>query len=330
MSSYKGSRVLVTGAGGFIGREVVRLLLEAGAEVTAFLRYSSKNVDDYVQSLPGGDALKIVRGDIEDGAAIAKATKGQQYVFHLAALVGIPYSYVHPQEVFNTNLLGTMNVLMAAKDSPDIRRVVVTSTSETFGSAQYVPMDEKHPKHAQSPYAATKVGGDALAVSFFCSFKTPVVVLRPFNTFGPWQSMRAVIPSIIAQALVKKRLKLGSTDTTRDFTFVTDTARGFLVAGQAGEQCLGEEINLGTGIEIRIADIVKKVSKLTGVDLDVESDAQRIRPAASEVTRLCSDNRKAKAILGWEPEYDFDRGLAATLEWFRGNLHRYNPEEYAV
>lgn len=330
MSPYRSSRVLVTGAGGFIGREVVRLLLEEGASVTAFLRYNSHNVADYTALFGNNPRLEIVRGDIEDAAAVHQAVRGHDYVFHLAALVGIPYSYVHPGEVFNTNLLGTMNVLMAARDCSDLRRVVLTSTSEVFGSAQYVPMDEKHPKHAQSPYAATKVGCDALGVSFFCSFKTPVVVLRPFNTFGPWQSMRAVIPSIIVQALVKKKLKLGNTDTTRDFTYVTDTARGFLAAGAAKDAALGEEINLGTGVEVRISEIVKKVSALTGVALDVEEDGRRIRPAASEVTRLCSDNAKARSLLDWRPQTDFDSGLAKTLDWFRMNLAHFNPEEYSV
>ncbi|MEK8024259.1 MAG: SDR family NAD(P)-dependent oxidoreductase [Candidatus Hydrogenedentota bacterium] len=330
MSDYKSRKVLVTGAGGFIGRELVRLLLAEGAEVTAFLRYNSHNVADYTALFENNADLKIIRGDIEDAAAMHQAVRGHEYVFHLAALVGIPYSYVHPGEVFNTNLLGTMNVLMAVKDHPDVKRLVVTSTSEVFGSAQYVPMDEKHPKHAQSPYAATKVGCDALAGSFHCSFKTPVVILRPFNTFGPWQSMRAVIPSIIVQALVKKKLKLGNTDTTRDFTYVSDTASGFLRAGMAGEAALGEEINLGTGVEVKISDIVRKVSALTGVALDVEPDQQRIRPTASEVTRLCSENSKAKRVLGWVPQYDFDAGLAKTLEWFRSNLTQYNPEEYSV
>lgn len=330
MNDYKGKRVLVTGAGGFIGRDLVRMLLEQGAHVTAFLRYNSHTAQEFEKLFGHPDLLKLVRGDLEDVDAVRQSVAGQDYVFHLGALVGIPYSYLHPVEVFNTNLMGTMNVLMAVKNSPEVKRLVVTSTSEVFGSAQYIPMDEKHPKHAQSPYAASKVGGDALAQSFNLSFKTPVIILRPFNTFGPAQSARAVIPSIIIQALTKKTLKLGNTDTTRDFTYVSDTARGFLRAGLSGDDVLGHEVNLGTGIEIKISDIVQKVSKLTGVKLEVEQDEKRVRPTTSEVSRLCSNPAKAAAMLGWKPEVDFDRGLGLTLEWFKKNISAYNPEEYAL
>ncbi len=250
-------------------------------------------------------------------------------VFHLAALIGIPYSYAHPQEVIDTNVIGTSNVLLAARESDRIERVALTSTSEVYGSAQYTPMDENHPLQAQSPYAATKIAADAFGVSFHRSFGVPVTIVRPFNAYGPRQSARAVIATIVSQALAGSRLRLGSLDTARDFTYVADTARGFLAVGSS-DACVGQVVNLGTGLETRIGDVVRIVGEIIGRRLEVEADEQRIRPGKSEVTRLLADATKAKELAGWEPQTSLGDGLRQTIDWVSEHQDLYRPQEYAV
>jgi len=328
---FAGKTVVVTGAGGFIGSHVVERLVREGATVRAVLRYTSRGQRGALDLLPADvmSEVELTLGDVRDFDAVREVMRGADAMFHLAALVGIPYSYEHPQEVIDTNVVGTSNVLLAAKELGSMERVVLTSTSEVYGSALRVPMDEEHPLQAQSPYSATKIAGDALGVSFQRSFGLPVTIVRPFNAYGPRQSARAVIPTIIAQAVGGSALKLGSVATTRDFTFVEDTAEAFLKIG-AAEEALGEVINAGSGREIAISEVVKKVAEITGRELDVETDAQRVRPEASEVSRLLSDSSKAERLAGWRAETSLDDGLRRTVEWIREHIDLYRPDEYAV
>ncbi len=328
---FAGKTVVVTGAGGFIGSHVVERLVREGATVRAVLRYTSRGQRGALDLLSADvmDSLELTLGDVRDFDAVREVMRGADAMFHLAALVGIPYSYEHPQEVIDTNIVGTSNVLLAAKELGSLERIVLTSTSEVYGSALRVPMDEEHPLQAQSPYSATKIAGDALGVSFQRSFGLPVTIVRPFNAYGPRQSARAVIPTIIAQAVSGSALKLGSVATTRDFTFVEDTAEAFLKIG-AAEEALGEVINAGSGREIAISEVVKKVAEITGRELDVETDAQRVRPEASEVSRLLSDSSKAERLAGWQAETSLDDGLRLTVEWIREHIDLYRPDEYAV
>ncbi len=328
---FTGKTVVVTGAGGFIGSHVVEHLVREGASVRAVLRYTSRGQRGALDLLPADvmASLDLTLGDVRDFDAVREVMRGADAMFHLAALVGIPYSYEHPQEVIDTNVVGTSNVLLAAKELGTLERVVLTSTSEVYGSALRVPMDEEHPLQAQSPYSATKIAGDALGQSFARSFGLPVTIVRPFNAYGPRQSARAVIPTIIAQAVSGSALKLGSVVTTRDFTFVEDTARAFLQIG-AAEDALGEVVNAGSGREIAISDVVKKVAEITGRELDVETDAQRVRPEASEVSRLLSDSSKAERLAGWRAETSLDDGLRRTVDWIREHIDLYRPDEYAV
>lgn len=328
---FAGKTVVVTGAGGFIGSHVVERLVRDGATVRAVLRYTSRGQRGALDLLSAEvmEAVELTLGDVRDFDAVREVMRGADAMFHLAALVGIPYSYEHPQEVIDTNVVGTSNVLLAAKELGSLERVVLTSTSEVYGSALRVPMDEDHPLQAQSPYSATKIAGDALGQSFQRSFGLPVTIVRPFNAYGPRQSARAVIPTIIAQAVSGSALKLGSVATTRDFTFVEDTAQAFLQIG-AAEEALGEVINAGSGREIAISDVVKKVAEITGRDLDIETDAQRVRPEASEVSRLLSDSSKAERLAGWRAETSLDDGLRRTVDWIREHIDLYRPDEYAV
>jgi dTDP-glucose 4,6-dehydratase len=329
--SYRGKRVLVTGAGGFIGSHLVECLVREGAQVTALLRYTSRGQRGCLEFVAPAvlDSVRPVLGDIRDFDAVRDVVRKSEVVFHLAALIGIPYSYAHPQEVIDTNVIGTSNVLLAARENGNVERVVLTSTSEVYGSARYVPMDELHPLQAQSPYAATKIAGDALGESFYRSFGTPVVIVRPFNAFGPRQSARAVIPTIIAQALAGGEVRLGAMDTVRDFTYVEDTARGFVEVARVG-RCVGEVVNLGTGREVSIREVVRVTGEIVGRELQIAADERRLRPEKSEVSRLLADASKARRLAGWHPAVAFEEGLRRTVDWIAGHLDLYRPQEYAV
>ena len=330
MFAWDKKKVLITGAGGFIGSHLVERLLERGAEVRAFVRYTSRSDEGFIKYFPDDfrKHIEIVYGDIRELETVVKATEGVDVIFNLAALVGIPYSYIHPQEVIEANTVGTLNVLMAARDV-GIEKLVQTSTSEVYGTAQYVPINEKHPKQPQSPYSASKIAADAIALSFYHSFDLPVAVIRPFNTYGPRQSDRAVIPSIISQALTKDKLTLGSMTPTRDFTFATDTADGF-IKGAESEKAVGMEINLGTGKEISIEDLIRKIVAMAGRDVTIERDEERIRPAGSEVERLCADNTLARDLIGWSPQVSLTEGLEKTIDFIKNNPGFYNPDQYRV
>jgi NAD dependent epimerase/dehydratase len=328
--NWKDRQVLVTGAGGFIASHLVERLVSEGAHVRAFTRYNSRN-DVGMLRLIAPDVfsqIEIVQGDLRDVEAVRNGIRGMDTVFHLGALIAIPYSYVNPREVVDVNIMGTLNVLMAARDF-GVRRVVHTSTSEVYGTAQYVPIDEKHPLQGQSPYSASKIGADKIAESFYRSFEVPVVILRPFNTYGPRQSTRAVIPTIITQALTRDEVKLGSLDPSRDFTFVADTANGFICAASA-DDVLGQEINLGNDNTIRIGALVDKIFAIIGKTPKVVTDTQRIRPNKSEVMKLWASHQKASELIGWEPRVSLDVGLRATIEWISAHLDLYRPDQYTI
>ena len=323
-----GERVLVTGAGGFIGSHLIEAALGAGASVRAFVRYNSRNDYGWLEALPAEllEEVDVFRGDLCNPEAVAAALSGCTTVLHLGALVPIPYSYRHPREFVATNVVGTLNLLEAARRS-DVGRIVHTSTSEVYGTPRAVPIGEDHPLQAQSPYAASKVGADQLALSYWRSFETPVVIVRPFNTFGPRQSARAVVPTVVMQALAGERVELGATWPTRDFLFVTDTAAGMLRCAQvAGIE--GEVINLGTGVEASVGEVVERVGELVGRRLDVVAASGRLRPPASEVQRLVCDAGKARALLGWRPEVDLAEGLRRTVEWIGTSLSVYKLSIY--
>jgi len=311
--NWEGRKVLVTGAGGFIGSHLVEELVGLGTQVTAFVRYTSRASIGFLNSLPSD--LRIVAGDLTEFESVYRAMKDQEYVFHLGALIGIPYSFVHPREVVQVNTIGTLNILTAARETKP-RRVVLTSTSEVYGTARYVPIDEEHPLQAQSPYAASKIAADKLGEAFHRSYSLPVSILRPFNTFGPRQSLRAVIPTIIAQVLGGGPISLGTTSPTRDFTFVKDTIRGFLRCAEV-EESVGEVINVGTGREISIRDLATTINSLMDRDVQIITDDQRIRPGTSEVQRLCCNNDKAGRLLGWSARYSLGEGLQETIGWLK-------------
>ena len=327
---WSGRRVLVTGAGGFIGSHVAEALVHAGASVRAFVRYNSRG--DYglleLAEPEVAQEIEVFRGDLANPEAVAGAIESREVVLHLGALIPIPYSYRHPREFVTANIEGTLNVLEASRRA-DVQRIVHTSTSEVYGTARTVPIEEEHPLHPQSPYAATKVGADQIALSYQRSFETPVAIVRPFNTFGPRQSARAVIPTIITQALSRGVIELGATHTTRDFLYVGDTAAGIMRAGLAGG-IEGEVINLGTGVEVSIGEVAERVLRVLEKDLAVSLDEERLRPPDSEVERLIADTKKAKQLLGWEPAIDLDEGLRRTIEWMRGALGSYKPSLYNV
>ncbi len=329
---FAGKTVVVTGAGGFIGSHLVEQLAREGARVRAMLRYTSRGQRGALDLLPPEvlASVDITLGDVRDFDAVREICRGADAIYHLAALIGIPYSYAHPQEVIDTNIMGTSNVLLAAKELRTIERIVLTSTSEVYGSAVRVPMDEDHPLQAQSPYSATKIAGDALGLSFHRSFGLPVAIVRPFNAYGPRQSARAVIPTILSQAIAgAAALKLGALDTTRDFTYVEDTARGFIAIGTA-DAAVGEVINIGSGSEVSIREIVRIAGEIVGRELRVEGDDQRMRPAKSEVSRLHSDSSTALRLAGWRAEVPLEEGLRRTAEWIRAHLDEFRPQEYAV
>ena len=323
-----GRRVLVTGAGGFIGSRLCERLVEAGAEVRALVRYTADGEAGWLDRSPIRQDIEVKRGDLADRDSVFDAVRGCEIVLHLGALIAIPYSYLAPESYVRTNILGTLNVLQAAREL-GIGRLVHTSTSEVYGSAQTVPMTEDHPLVGQSPYSASKIGGDKLAESYHRSFGTPVVTLRPFNTFGPRQSARAVIPSVAVQALAGRVVKMGDPRPTRDFVFVDDTADAFLRAATvAGIE--GETIHFGGGREIPVGDLPRMIGEAAGIAVEVEHDPQRMRPAASEVERLHADAAKARTLLGWAPQVTVEDGLRRTVEFIRENPGLYRPEEYAV
>jgi NAD dependent epimerase/dehydratase len=326
----KDKRVLVTGAGGFIASHLVERLIAEGARVRAFVRYNSRGDLGLLHMLPAEalSQVEIIAGDLRDVEAVRESVKDIDTVFHLGALIAIPYSYVHPREVVETNVMGTLNVLMAAREF-GTQRVIHTSTSEVYGTARYVPIDESHPLQGQSPYSASKIGADRIAESFYRSFNVPVVTIRPFNTYGPRQSARAVIPTIISQALTRDEVKLGSVEPSRDFTFVADTVDGFLRAASA-DDVLGEEINLGNDNTIRIGDLAEKIFGMIGRTPRLVTDSQRIRPGRSEVLKLWASNKKAKELIGWEPRISLDEGLRRTVEWISAHLDLYQPDQYTV
>lgn len=322
-------KVLVTGSEGFIGSHLTELLVEKGFEVKAFVRYNFKNDWGWLEESKYKNDIEIYTGDVRDFDSVYDAMKDVDVVFHLAALIGIPYSYISPLAYIKTNTEGTYNVLESGRKL-NLKRIIITSTSEIYGTAQYVPIDEKHPYNPQSPYAASKAAADHLALSYYRSFGTPVTIIRPFNTYGPRQSARAVIPTIISQILAgKKQIKLGNLSPTRDLNYVKDIANGFITVG-LHENTIGDVYNLGTGQEISIGDLAEKIIELTGKEVEIIEDTQRIRPEKSEVERLLSNAEKAKKTTSWEPKYMLEEGLKETIDWIQDNLHHYKPEIYNI
>ena len=327
--NWRNKKILVTGAGGFIGSHLTEHLVELGANVKAFVRYNSRNDWGLLELLPREklDEIEVIMGDLKDADAVRHATEGGDIIFHLGSLIAIPYSYIHPRETIETNILGALNVLTAAKES-DIEKIVHTSTSEVYGTARYVPIDEEHPLQGQSPYSASKIGADKIAESFYRSFDLPVAIIRPFNTYGPRQSARAVIPTIITQALTKEKIFLGSLQPTRDYTYVKDVAEAFTKVAESPKSA-GEVINIGSNFEISIGDLANKIFSLAGKNAEIVTDPTRVRPQDSEVERLWCDNTKAKKILKWAPTTSLDDGLKKTIEWISDHTHLYKPELYS-
>lgn len=322
------NHALVTGADGFIGSHLVDLLLSQGIKVRALSQYNSFNNWGWLEGKSDTN-LEIVCGDVRDAVFCRHIARDTDTIFHLAALIAIPYSYVAPESYVDTNVKGTLNMCQAAKDL-GVGRLIVTSTSEVYGTAQYVPIDEKHPRQPQSPYSATKIGADAIAKSFYNAFGLPVVIARPFNTYGPRQSARAIIPTIISQiANGAREIKVGDLSPTRDFNYVEDTCRGFLALGRA-DNIEGEEINIATGTEISMADTLKLIAELMGADVKYVVDPERLRPSKSEVFRLCGDNTKIESLTDWRPQVTIREGLRRTIEWFTdpANLARYKSDIY--
>ena len=324
-------KILVTGSDGFIGSHLTEELVRAGYQVKAFVYYNSFNTWGWLDTLPS-DVMKnveIFQGDVRDPNGVKEAMKETAAVFHLAALIAIPFSYHSPDTYVDTNIKGTLNILQAAREQ-DLERVLVTSTSEVYGTAQYVPMDEKHPFQGQSPYSATKIGADRLAESFYRSFQLPVSIVRPFNTFGPRQSARAVIPTIITQLLAgKEKIHLGSLTPTRDFNYVKDTVNGFIKIYEA-ERTIGEEINIATQHEISIGELAEELIRQINPNAKIVCDEERLRPEKSEVNRLLGSNKKIKELTDWKPVYSFEEGLSETISFFKDNMDKYKPDIYNI
>lgn len=328
-----GKKILVTGADGFIGSHLVETLIARGHDVRAFVYYNSFNSWGWLDTLPAEQLKKldVFAGDIRDPNGVLTSMKGCDVVFHLAALIAIPFSYHSPDSYVDTNIKGTLNILQAARQC-NIERVLVTSTSEVYGTAQYVPIDEKHPYQGQSPYSATKIGADRMAESFYRSFDLPVTIVRPFNTFGPRQSARAVIPTIITQLLSgENEIQLGSLEPTRDFNYVIDTAEGFVALAES-DLAIGEEVNIATGAERSIGDLANFLVKELNPAASIRHDEERVRPDKSEVDRLLGDNTKIGKLTDWAPEHDLESGLVETIAWFKqpGNLSRYKEWLYNI
>jgi dTDP-glucose 4,6-dehydratase len=326
--NLQNKKVLVTGAGGFIGSHLVEALVKKGAKVKAFVRYNSKNNWGWLEQSAYKDKIEIYTGDIRDFDSTKTALQECEVVFHLAALIGIPYSYLSPLAYIKTNIEGTYNVLQAAKEN-NLERVVITSTSEVYGTAQYTPIDEQHVLQPQSPYSSSKIAADNLALSYYYSFGLPVTIVRPFNVYGPRQSARAVIPTIITQLLNGKLVKLGSLDTTRDYTYVTDTAQGFIKIAEANS-LIGEETNIGQNLSFSIKQIYDYCQSILGTSAEIETDEQRIRPEKSEVQRLLCENIKLLKHTDWQPEFSGLSGLIKTIEWFKENESLYKSNIYNV
>lgn len=326
--NWTNQNVLVTGAGGFIGSHLAERLVTLGANVRAMVHYNALGRAGWLDESPLRRDMEIFAGDIADRDSVDQAVTGRQTVFHLAALIAIPYSYQAPASYVRTNVEGTLNVLTAGRRH-GVGRILQTSTSEVYGTARYAPIDEAHPLQGQSPYSASKIGADKMAEAFAASFEVPVVVVRPFNTFGPRQSARAVIPTIITQLLDQGTVKLGNTHPTRDLNFVSNTVEAFLAAGSS-PAALGRTVHFGSGREISIGDLAALIAKLMGCELDVSLEEQRQRPPASEVERLLADNRLAAELLDWKPGVSLEEGLESTIAWFRENRHRYTSDRYVV
>lgn len=322
-------RILITGAAGFIGSHLTELCVEQGYKVKAFIHYNSMNNWGWLETSSYKNDIEIFSGDVRDYDSVFEALKDCDEVFHLAALIGIPYSYVSPLAYIRTNVEGTYNVLQAAKHF-DLGNILITSTSETYGTAQYVPIDEKHPMQGQSPYSATKIGADQLALSYYRSFGLPVKVVRPFNAYGPRQSARAIIPTIITQILSgKNKIKLGNLRPTRDLTFVKDVANGFIEISRS-DKLFGQITNIGMNSEISVGELVKLIASLLNTHVEIVEDDLRVRPEKSEVERLCCDNSKLRQATNWQPEYALSKGLQETIDWIKANANLYKAEIYNV
>jgi NAD dependent epimerase/dehydratase len=323
--------VLVTGAGGFIGSHLTERLVREGHRVRVLVRYNGRDdrgsLDDVPREIQ--NAIEFERGDLKDPSAVRRAVDGREWIFHLGALIAIPYSYQNPYDVVQTNVLGTSHVLDACLASSVLERLVLTSTSEVYGTAVSVPIDERHPLQAQSPYAATKIAADALGESYHRAFGLPVTILRPFNTFGPRQSARAIIPAIISQALARDVVKLGRLDPRRDLTFVKDTVSGF-VAIAGCDAAVGRAVNVGRGEDLSIGELVETIGRRLGRSLKVETDQDRLRPAASEVERLLAGTALAQSLWGWKPQYTLEQGLDETIDWVRAHLNHFRVGSYAT
>lgn len=327
----KSKKVLITGADGFIGSHLTEMLVKEGANVKALSQYNSFNNWGWLEDVDCKADIEVLCGDIRDPHYIKKMSKNIDVIFHLAALIAIPYSYVAPDSYIDTNIKGTLNICQAALEN-GVQKVINTSTSEVYGTAQYVPIDEKHPLQPQSPYSATKIGADAIAESFYRAFDLPLTIARPFNTYGPRQSARAVIPTIITQiANGKKQIQLGDTTPTRDFNFVKDTCRGFIELAKC-EKANGQTVNIGSNYEISVGDTLNLIKKIMGSDVEFVTDEVRLRPEKSEVNRLWCDNTKIKELTGFKPQYSIEQGLKETIDWFKNpeNLKKYKADIYNV
>jgi NAD dependent epimerase/dehydratase len=326
--TWQGKKVLVTGAGGFIGSHLTERLVELGATVRGFVHYNALGAQGWLDESPVRKDVEVIAGDIVDRDGVQSALKGVDTVFHLAALIGIPYSYTAPYSYVKTNIEGTLNILRCGLDA-GVGRIIHTSTSEVYGTARHEPIDEEHPLQGQSPYSASKIGADKIAESFYLSFGLPVVTVRPFNTFGPRQSARAVIPTIISQCLTQQKVCLGNTLPTRDLNYVGNTVEGFVRAATF-DGAVGKTINIGSGQKISIGNLAKLIASMINRSIVIEQDDRRVRPPSSEVGTLIADNTLARTLLGWEPRVGLEEGLRLTIQWMEKNLSRYQPYEYNV